>query len=624
MEDIGSSPASPNPLKRAAPEEDTSETKLLNLKGTQFMIPTPPDTEESSPNGSHEQRAGSPAPSTISSLTSMDTVEVSAGAAASGSGTRPPAAKRRKLTPSEKAEEARLKEEKKKEREEKKAKREEEQVAKSEEKRRRAEEKEAKKREKDLEQQRKDEEKAKKEEEKLKKERSQMRLGAFFQKPATTPAKTSSGEANGSVSARRKSLSLEPFDVVANPLRMSASPSKNSAAVAASPAPPPAKPSISDYRKYFLPFQPRAHSSMPKAYVIPNDDDLAYWQGEFDREVKQPHLEEMADLGLCTQPEVSIDELYQFGRGRDVKRGSRAHPMREVVDQIQGTSHQPIDLTREGAVQQPHGLLEAAPRRYIHFDEDVRPAYFGTYSTHIESPKKRKLMRQPFSRGRPDTDYDYDSEAEWEEPEEGEDILGDEEDEAESLGDADEMDGFLDDEDDLKMKRKMITGDLQPTSTGLCWENERNVIVRSIENEVDGLVDEVEGTPAAMHGMRIGFLLPRHVLNSHTIDPFSSAYWAHEMAPPGLPIPDARPPLKERSSNSSPPTSSSLTQMSLPGTKARENGPITTSTQTASTAKRGPKAQPKTLNKEDLEEFKDAVVNSPLGKVELCKGLKTR
>jgi chromatin assembly factor 1 subunit A len=40
--------------------------------------------------------------------------------------------------------------------------------------------------------------------------------------------------------------------------------------------------------------------------------------------------------------------------------------------------------------------------------------------------------------------------------------------------------------------------------------------------------------------------------------------------------------------------------------------------------KRGRKAAPKTLSKEDMDEFKDAVVGSQLGKLELCKGLKAR
>lgn len=227
-------------------------------------------------------------------------------------------------------------------------------------------------------------------------------------------------------------------------------------------------------------------------------------------------------------------------------------------------------------------------------------------------------MLDPFSRSRTDTDYDYDSEAEWDEPEEGEDILADEEDEAESLGDADEMEGFLDDEDDaLKNKRKMTTTDLQPVSSGLCWEDHANRLVQSIEG------DGTSGTQKEFKGMKLGFLLPGFA--GQTIDPFSTAYWANEMAPPAVPITYAplsttlggRPPLQERHNSNG-----TLSQTTI-GAAQGEKGPITTLTAHQG-AKRGPKAQPKTLNSEDLEEFKTAVIGSDLGKVELAKALKIR
>lgn len=74
----------------------------------------------------------------------------------------------------------------------------------------------------------------------------------------------------------------------------------------------------------------------------------------------------------------------------------------------------------------------------------------------------------------PNTNYDYDSEAEWEDPGEGEDLVSEDE-EPDADEDEDEMDGFLDDEDaaDAKPKRRALLGDLEPSSTGICWsENE--------------------------------------------------------------------------------------------------------------------------------------------------------
>ncbi len=75
-------------------------------------------------------------------------------------------------------------------------------------------------------------------------------------------------------------------------------------------------------------------------------------------------------------------------------------------------------------------------------------------------------------------DYDYDSEGEWEEPGEGEDLDSEGEEEIESE-DGDDMEGFLDDEDvadsaKALQKRRLVTGDLEPISTGLCWEDDNN------------------------------------------------------------------------------------------------------------------------------------------------------
>lgn len=257
MEDIDSSPtSSPNARKRAAPEDhtDSPQKKPLNLKGTQFVMPTPPDTDHSSnvstsANNDDNSRHASPAPSSsaLSSVEVVDGEEAKADSVpsstlasnlrqAAASTTGPPPAKRRKITPAEKlqkqqekdakaAEKAELKaqkEEEKKVKEDEKRKkaeeRDEKKRVKDEEKRKISEEREAKKREKELEEER-------KAQEKLKKERSQMRLGAFFQKPATPVRQDESGGTREG-SARRKSLSLEPFDAVADEIRRSQSPSK--------------------------------------------------------------------------------------------------------------------------------------------------------------------------------------------------------------------------------------------------------------------------------------------------------------------------------------------------------------------------------------------------------------
>lgn len=258
MEDIDSSPPadSPNSRKRSAPDESPAK-RLLNLKGTQFVMPTPPDTDHSSnvsisANNEDDSRHGSPAPSS-SALSSVEVVEEdvhadftnavapTTQAEASSNKSGQPPAKRRKLTPTEKQQKQQEKEAKAAEKAELKAQKEEEKRTKEEEKRKKAEkrdekkrikdeekrkiteEREAKKREKELEEER-------KAQEKLKKERSQMRLGVFFQKPATTVQQDGSG-APIQGSARRKSLSLEPFDNVAEEIRRSQSPMKGGSSV---------------------------------------------------------------------------------------------------------------------------------------------------------------------------------------------------------------------------------------------------------------------------------------------------------------------------------------------------------------------------------------------------------
>ncbi|EMC94130.1 hypothetical protein BAUCODRAFT_26328 [Baudoinia panamericana UAMH 10762] len=520
-----------------------------------------------------------------------------------------PAAKRRKLTPSEKVAKAQEKEAKDRQKAEEKARKEEEKRVKDEEKRRKAEEREGKKREKDLAEQA-------REEAKKKKERSQMRLVAFFGAASATPAKALNGhDTENGTPGRHRSLSLERYDEVADHINKTASPSKHVTATTDA-APTPAKPTMSDYRKHFLPFELPSSTIMAHPYNVPNPDDLAYWQGDFDRELQDPAFQEKVDLGMV-EPTAAVDHMFRIDRAST--RGVATPNVRTLVDMIQGTVQRPNDLTEDGPMLQPLDALNTVSLRHIQFSEDVRPAYFGSYCK-IRSPRTtRRLMLNPFSKSRTDTDYGYDSEAEWDEADEGEggDDCGDDEDDDESVGSADGIDAFLDDDEDaLKGKRKMITGDLQPTCTGICWENSSNIVSRSINGEA------MLGTPPEMRGMILTVLLPS--LSGQMIDPWSTAYWAHEMAPPDVPIADSTPscngqrkPLQERSSNSP------LASQTLVGTAEGEKAPTATSA-APKAAKPGRKPQARVVSAEDWAEFKEAVVGSVVGKVELAKGLKAR
>ena len=151
------------------------------------------------------------------------------------------------------------------------------------------------------------------------------------------------------------------------------------------------------------------------------------------------------------------------------------------MEQLHGTSHNPIDLTglqKLKAPQQPWDLMKTIPIKFLRFIEDVRPPYIGTYTRVQDPATARRICRKPCTRALPTMDYDYDSEGEWEEPGEGEDLDSEGEEEIESE-DGDDMEGFLDDEDvadsaKALQKRRLVTGDLEPFSTGLCWEDDNN------------------------------------------------------------------------------------------------------------------------------------------------------
>ena len=144
------------------------------------------------------------------------------------------------------------------------------------------------------------------------------------------------------------------------------------------------------------------------------------------------------------------------------------------MSKIHGSLTHPIDLTRTStkASSNPTELLKTVPVKYLRFAEDVRPPYIGTYTKAPFAKSTRKLPRKPFTRALPSTNYDYDSEAEWDEPEEGEDLDSEGEEEIGDDDEGDDMEEFLDDDDAEKSgaKRRNIMGDVEPVSTALHWE----------------------------------------------------------------------------------------------------------------------------------------------------------
>jgi chromatin assembly factor 1 subunit A len=303
----------------------------------------------------------------------------------------------------------------------------------------------------------KEEEKQKAEEEKRKKERSQMKLGNFFNIPATVRPR------GGSVDSRG---------------RNSMSPAPSSALAAASPAASastPSKPEQTPYEKQFPDFFVQQHVTLAPFSRFERDEEAV----ETIQKVIDGHILGKRSLGR----QHSFDPQALFHLSNVLPRGKRLMPVREIMTEFySGNVSRPIDLTTDSQnsqIKRTGDLLRKIPMKLLQFQEDVRPPYRGTYTSRPVTGMA-KLARNPMRRDLPNTDYDYDSEAEWQEDED----LKSEGDEDEEVDDDEDMDGFLDDENDeiANSRRLVLQGDLEPVSTGLCWEDrkKRNTNVKMI------------------------------------------------------------------------------------------------------------------------------------------------
>ncbi|XP_063680457.1 chromatin assembly factor 1 subunit A-B-like [Bolinopsis microptera] len=83
-------------------------------------------------------------------------------------------------------------------------------------------------------------------------------------------------------------------------------------------------------------------------------------------------------------------------------------------------------------------------RKTLHFHENHRPAYFGSWRKKSTTIRPRR----PFGQDKSLLEYDYDSDEDWEEEEEGEDISSEKEDEKEEEKEKDKEKDEDDEEDD--------------------------------------------------------------------------------------------------------------------------------------------------------------------------------
>ncbi|KAL6910743.1 chromatin assembly factor 1 subunit A domain-containing protein [Trichoderma evansii] len=449
-----------------------------------------------------------------SESTKQETSGTSAPQSSSKSATNAnPAPKRKRLTPAEK--EARDKElaEKKKEREEKalaqaaekaadkakkeeeklkkeeekaadKAKKDEEKAKKDEEKAARAKEKEEKRKLKEEEDRIKADKKRKKEEElqriqdeKDRKARSQKTLGSFFKIPST-PKK-----------AERDDAAKDN------------SPAKVNSSVAEE------KPTTSEYSKMFKPF------------FVKENARLAPTISQMDRTIQEAKSKALDDYIANQQhnsgapPKFDPVEVFYFP-SLPPPRGKLHQPVRHIME----TAYKAAQNSEKSGSADASNIfteirtgLSKIPLKVIAFSQDVRPPYYGTATFKpfaLGKGNMNKLARRSIDRRLP-LDYDYDSEAEWQDEEEGEDL--DMEDEEEELDDEDDMDGFLDDSEDVAVSRRIFADTLQPDIVGPCFEDQNR-----------------KGSALALNDKKMEFIHGEGFDMQWDIDPFSTKYWEPE------------------------------------------------------------------------------------------------
>jgi chromatin assembly factor 1 subunit A len=336
----------------------------------------------------------------------------------------------------------------------------------------------------------------------------------------------------------------------------------------------------SDYERAFPAFFLQSHTTLAPPHRFERDSGSL----EHVRQTVDACLN--ADAPTQSQPfrPSEVFNMIPFHR----KRGRVTSSVKEILVQLQKTGEDSTDVPQNqssGHATRPEDLLRKITMKSLKFGEDIRPPYQGTYTRPVPASSAKRLSRNPYYRGLPDTDYDYDSEAEWEEPEEGEELDSEEEEEGSDDGE-DDLDGFLDDEDDSPAdgKRRLIVGDLEPVCSGIQWA-------------ANGINPELQVYQIQTISDAVKF----------PIDPFSTAYWEK---------PKPAPPAKATAASGASGASgrATLDAFRVP---AVPGGPVSTALPPGSKAKRP-------FPPEQLGEFKEAVEGNDLSKIGLVEILKKR
>ncbi|KAL8658485.1 MAG: hypothetical protein Q9202_007548 [Teloschistes flavicans] len=509
-----------------------------------------------------------------------------------------PAKKRAKLTESEKETKRQEKEAKEKDKAEQKAKKNEEKRRKEEDKAKREEEKRVKDAEKEKKRLEKEEqakvkeaEKKRKEEEKDKKQKSQLRLNAFFAAPPLANNDSTPSSPHTSLSpslSRRGSVSsVRSTDELTRERSTSVTPTKRK---------------ISEYERQFPSFFLQSHTILAPHNRFERDyDGLQFTQTSLDTKLWN-------SLGEDVRPRFDPHEMLHLSPYQRRKLNEPHTSVKEIVERLNGSSSNPIDLTdphKPQISQETSTLLKSVSVKILKFAEDIRPPYVGTYTRPQNPAAARKICRNPFTRGLASTDYDYDSEVEWEEPGEGEDLDSEGEEEAESE-DGDDMDGFLDDEDTTDgPKRRLITSNLEAISTGICWE--------------DGNGHQVS---SALGPYRLEVILgPFTSPPKAPIDPYSVKYWQDPNLTPSS-VPSSLGPTSTVIAPRIPLNPLDRTNHLMPLSSAFRLDGVKMQQLTGDRLSSSSKGTKRMVAPEVLEDFKRAVEGSDLTKAGLIEILK--
>ena len=251
------------------------------------------------------------------------------------------------------------------------------------------------------------------------------------------------------------------------------------------------------------------------------------------------HLSGQVEAKLLRQEQArpSLIESLQMPPNKVKRRSPQVYSVKQIMQEIEGTTSHPIDLTGpqfKKVAKNPLDLLAKIPMKVLQFREDVRPPYVGTYTRIPGAKSVSHLARNPFSRDLPKVNYDYDSEAEWEEPIDGEDLFSEGEEEDDEDEDGDEMAAFLDDEGSTDvartLKRRPVLGDQKPVCTGLCWDGPAMCGISQKLADPDWRLlkmDILMGEPLEGNLVRqMADLIENPQL---PIDPYCSTYWQSTM-----------------------------------------------------------------------------------------------